>query len=335
MKNHKFFYIAGMSENTGGGIFCCRWVNALPEITGFTPLTRCLFLTWGKERKTLYATAQYNEIGKIAAYYVGANGKLILTDMVDAGGRSACFLAVSADGRHLYSANYASGNFSELTFDPDGKIIGDSRKTVDLGTNSHPHCCGFTPDEKMLYVVDAGDDKVIFYSYSPRVGITGKPVEIMELPCGSNPRHLFFDAAGKNAYVITEAGNSIEHYSWQNGKLYPESRVSTLLEKSTQKSSASTIKFSADGKFLFAGNRGDDSIAVFRIRDDGKLSEKKLVPSGGYSPRDFEFLAGDDILAVANEFSNEVSFFCCKQNTGVISAKSGSLQLPRPLYILT
>lgn len=330
----KNFYIAGMSESASGGIFRCRYDGVVFETVDFTPLERCLFLAWGKDRKTLYATAQYNGVGKIAAYRVAHDGKLTLLDMVDAGGQSACFLAVSENGKHLYSANYTSGNFSGFTLDADGIIAKESRKTLEFGQNSHPHCCGFTPDGKFLYVVDAGLDRIIFYAYDPGNGIGAAVVRIMELPVASNPRHMFFDAAGKNAYVITEKANDIRRYRWENGCLLPADAVSTLVEKTEKDSSASTLKFAKNGRFLFAGNRGDDSIAVFQIDRNGKLSRQKIVSSGGRSPRDFEFFPDADIIAVANELSGKVDFFHCEQNSGIISDFCGSLEFPRPLYVL-
>lgn len=328
------FYIAGMSESSSGGIFRCQYDGLAFETVDFTPLERCLFLVWGKKKKTLYATAQYDGVGKIAAYRVDSEGKLILLDIVGAGGQSACFLVLSENGKHLYSANYASGNFSEFTLEDNGCIAKESRKTLEFGQNSHPHCCGFTPDGKFLYVVDAGADRVIFYAYDPVDGIGEKSSWIMELPAASNPRHMFFDAAGKNAYIITEQANDIRRYRWENGKLLMTDVVSTLPEKSEKKSSASTIKFSQNGKFLFAGNRGDDSIAIFQIDCDGKLNCEKIVPSGNSSPREFEFLSDTDIIAIANELSGEVDFFHCEQNSGIISDFCGSLEFPRPLYVL-
>ena len=330
----KNFYIAGMSESSSGGIFRCQYDGHVFETVDFTPLKRCLFLAWGRDRKTLYATAQYDGAGNIAAYKVEHDGKLTLLDMVDAGGQSACFLAVSENGKYLYSANYASGNFSEFTLEANGIIAKESRKILEFGENSHPHCCGFTPDGKFLYVVDAGSDRIIFYAYDPNDGIEKTAVRIMELPAASNPRHMFFDTAGENAYIITEQANDIRRYRWENGKLLPADVVSTLPEKPEKESSASTIKFAENGRFLFAGNRGDDSIAVFQIDSDGKLNCQKIVSSGGSSPRDFEFLPDADILAVANELSGKVDFFHCEQNSGIISGLCGSLEFPRPLYVL-
>lgn len=341
MNENNLFYISGMTEDCNGGIFCCAWQNGAPQLRDFVPLERNTFLAWGKDRRTLYASMQHDGIGKAAAFQVQLDGKLHLLNTVPADGKSVCFLQMSADGKFLYSANYSSGNISEFLLNDDGSIAGLNRTITHHGKGiraeqdaPHPHCCIFTPDNKFLCVTDLGIDKVFFYRFDPLHGIDPDAAAEYHLSAGSGPRHIFFDASGKFAYLLNELGNTLQSFRYENEKLLPIEKMSTLPDESIA-SSAATIKFSSNGNFLYSSNRGDDSIAVFTLDSNGRFTRQAFFPSGGSSPRDFTFLPDTEILAVANEFSGEVSFFNCDQDSGKIFTCCGKLSLPRPLYILT
>ena len=340
MNSANCFYISGMTEDSNGGIFRCVWRNQTPETADFYPLERNLFLSWGATRETIYASTQHNGIGGVAAYHVDQNGKLHLLNKLPANGKSVCFLQISPDGKFLYSANYASGNISEFTIASDGSLAGLNRSINHTGnsihaeqSSPHPHCCTFTPDNKYLCVTDLGTDKILLYSYDPDKGIAPAAAKEYSVTPGSGPRHLFFDTKGNFAYLICELGNVIQRFSYDRGELSFIDSVSTLPDGENS-SSASTMKFSRNGRFLFAGNRGNDTIAVFTVDENGKLANKIFYPSGGSSPRDFNFLPKANILAVANEFSGKTVFFICDDNSGQITEVCGELALPRPLYIL-
>ena len=341
MNSTNSFYISGMTEDQNGGIFHCVWRNNAPQIEEFHPLERNLCLAWAPDRKTLYASSQHDGIGSVAAYSVDPQGKLHHLNTLPASGRSVCFLQASACGRFLYSANYASGNISEFTIAPDGSLAA-LKQTIDHSgcsvhpeqTSPHPHCCIFTPDEKYLCVADLGTDKLLLYAFDPEHGISPAAVKAFAVAPGSGPRQLLFDAQGRFLYTLCELGNTIHRFSYSNGELHFIDAVSTLPPEAKD-SSAAALKFSPDGKLLYASNRGDDSIAVFTVESDGKIFVKAFYSSGGSSPRDFNFLPGKNIIVAANEFSREAAFFNCDPASGVIaSAPCGKLTMPRPLYIL-
>ena len=336
MLRRNCFYISGMTEDASGGIFRCRW-DGTPRILDRTPLERNLFLTWGGDGRTLYAAARDRGRGAVAAFRVAPDGELTLLNMLPAGGDSACYLTVSPDGKFLYSANYASGNWSEFPLAPDGALaklnrVVDCRK--DARAPSHPHCCVFTPDGKFLCVVDLGLDRIFLHAFDAGRGVSPDATEAVALETGFGPRHLCFDAAGQNAYLLGESSGEIQRFRYENGRFIPGCRVSALSAPGKVVGEAAAIRLSRNGKFLFASNRGDDSIAVFSVNASGELTLKTHVPSLGKSPRDFFFLPGCGIMAVANEFSDEVVFFACDQNSGEIGVPLGKLALPRPLYLL-
>ena len=333
-------YISGMTEDSKGGIFRCIWRGNAPQLEDFYPLERNLCLCWGPGRKTLYASSQHDGIGAVAAYRVDEAGKLSLLNAIPAAGKSVCFLQTSSNGKFLYSANYTSGNISEFALAEDGSLAALTQSINHSGcsirseqTSPHPHCCIFTPENRFLCVADLGTDKLLCYSYDPEKGIDAQCKEEFPLTPGSGPRQLLFDAQGKFLYLLCELGNEIQRFSYSDGKLHFIDAVSTL-PPGAGESSAAAIKFSSDGKYLYASNRGDDSIAVFNVSDSGKLSVKDFYSSGGSSPRDFNILFEENIFVAANEFSSQAVFFNCDPNAGTIGTPCGELTLPRPLYIL-
>ncbi len=334
----KDFYISGMTEDLNGGIFHCVWLDNCVQVRKFYPLERNLFLCWSPDKKTIYASSQHAGVGFVSAYGVDENGALELKNSIPANGRSVCFLQCSADGKYLYSANYASGNISEFTINEDGSLDVLNQSISHVGssihpeqTSPHPHCCTFTPDNRYLCVADLGTDKLLLYPFDAEKGISSVAEKEYAVQPGAGPRHLIFDRDGRFAYLLCELGNLIMRFRCFDGNLEFIDTVSTLSEEGGN-SSASTLKFSSNGKFLYAGNRGHDTIAVYSVDHGGKLAIQRFYSSGGSSPRDFNIL--DDIMIVANEFSGEAVFFKCDENSGAIFDLCGRISLPRPLYVL-
>lgn len=332
------FYISGMTEDINGGIFHCSWQNNCAQVRKFYPLERNLCLCWSPDKRTIYASSQHAGVGFVSAYAVDENGALELKNSIQANGKSVCFLQTSGNGRFLYSANYASGNISEFTIGEDGAIADLKQSISHTGcsihaeqTSPHPHCCTFTPDNRFLCVADLGADKILLYAFDAEKGISPVPAREYAVQPGAGPRHLIFDRDGRFAYLLCELGNSIMRFRYCDGEFEFIDTVSTLPHGAVN-SSASTLKFSSNGKFLYAGNRGHDSLAVYSVDLDGKLAIQRFYSSGGSSPRDCNIL--DDIMIVTNEFSGEAAFFKCDENSGSIFDLCGRISLPRPLYVL-
>jgi len=337
------FYVAGMTEDEHGGIFRCQYDEKGACVLKFTPLRRTLFLTWGKGKKTLYGSMQQGGDGGVAAYRVETDGALRFLNQISVSGKSVCSLALSPDGKFLYSANYVSSNFSEIQLETDGSLA-ELRQVVShegCGTDpeeqscAHPHCCGFTPDEKYLFVVDLGVDKIFLYPYTPGAGIdSAHPLRTSIEPAGSGPRQLIFDQSGSIAYVISELGNTVHSFRYEAGHFTLIQRISTLPPDYRGINAAAAIRLSDDQRYLLASNRGHDSLAVFRLDGQGEMQLEKHIPVCGKSPRDFNFLPQAKCLAVTNESSDEVRFFTFDWDFSSVLLQSASLTLPRPLCVL-
>ena len=87
-------------------------------------------------------------------------------------------------------------------------------------------------------------------------------------------------------------------YDATSGRLTTLQETSTLPAGYGGRSSTAEVRVSADGRFVYGSNRGHDSIAVFRVESDGKLTLIQIESIVGKTPRNFILdLSGRFLLA--------------------------------------
>ena len=339
------FFISSFHRVPGkGGIHTCMMSeNGTPSIISSVPLTGAGYLAFDKKKEILYATCSENdEFDAVAAFAITENGKLSqLGNIVPSGGISTCHLTASPCRNFLYSANYFSGTFSEYRLAPDGSIAARSRIIQHHGTGPdkvrqempHPHCCVFSPDGKFLSVADLGNDRIYCYAFDEENGIDADSPVINELEAGCGPRHILFDEENTIVYVITELGNCLLSFHWDNGRLLPQEELYLLPRGAQKPFKASALRFSAGRDFIICTNRGFDSLATVELDGKGGLFPAALTLSGGSSPRDVNFI-GKNFFAAANEFSDEVRYFDFDNTTGTLTPNGFVMKMPRPLCIM-
>ena len=337
------FYAAGNTPDTEGGIFLCE----IPEVIGeenlikhfHFPMERVNFLTYGKDRKHLYATCSVNDEPSVASFAVKPDGSLELLSTLPSGGAAPCFLTVDAEEKFLYCANYMAGNFT--VFELENGVIKNRVATVQhegCGPNlprqdkAHVHYIEFTPDKKYLAVVDLGIDEVRSYAYDPVKGICTTPHAVYHGTPGRGPRHLAFTADSTMAYLLNELGNTVVSLKYADGVFTFIEEKSTLPPAFRGFTKASAIRLSKDENFLFASNRGFDSFAVYSLDGEGGMALKDFVLSGGTSPRDIQLLGNDTVMGTANEGGN-ICFFDY-DGKGKCTPNGISAALPGALYFL-
>ena len=337
-------YISAWGDLPDGGIYCFQLKeNGETVLLSKAPFYHAGYLAWNSDKSRLYATGGLDERGDfVGAFSVAEDGSLKQLNIRSSGGRSCCHLCVSPDDRFVYAANYFTGNFSEYAILSDGSLSEAVRTIQHEGRGPHPerqlsahaHFCGFSPDGKFLLVVDLGMDAVMAYPYIPGRGIETDKVIRNAVTPGSGPRHLVFDRSGKIAYLITELGNTVQSLRYQEGHFEFISEISTLPCRISYPTKAAAVRLSADERFLLATNRGFDSVALIALDGAGGMVLTDLTLSGGNSPRDLNFLAGDRFAAVGNEFSNSVYFFNYNPENGRLTPNGHKLELPRPLCFI-
>ena len=336
-----FFYIVGCSQTPDGGIYLFRGGrDGLPVRDGFSAAPGANYLAVSPDGGTLYVSGNdARRAGYVAAFRVHSDGGLSPLNRVDTNGLSCCHLCVSPDGRRLYAANYLSGSVTGFRLDPEGSIGAPEEFDQHCGRGvnperqerAHAHYTGFSPDGRFLLVNDLGLDTVFCYPYTPERGldIAGVIPNLIS-PAGSGPRHLLFEPGGESLILLNEMGNSIQRLRFDRGRLYLTSSASTLPGPVDAPTKAAAVRFSPDGRFVLATNRGFDSIAVF---ERTTLRMVSLTCSGGVSPRDLNFLPDARTVAAANEFSGKVVFFDFDAKCGALTPTGRELHFPRPLCV--
>ncbi|MDD3885641.1 MAG: lactonase family protein [Victivallaceae bacterium] len=337
------FYLCARSDAPDGGIYRLAFDGEKVIEKGFVHLGSSNFLCFSPDRKRLYATSNGKNGGGVAAYRVKANGDLEFINSLESGGVAACHMVCDPAGEFLYCVNYSSGNLTEFKLAADGSLASRTQiiqheghgPRADRQEKAHTHCTVITPDAKYLCVIDLGVDTIFMYPITPGRGITGEPKRNHVTP-GDGPRHIIFDRSGNFAYVVNELGNSVSSFRYADGELTKLDTVSTLPDGCSVKTKASAIRIDENERFVYASNRGYDSIACYRVVEPGKLVLFDIVPSGGSEPRDIAFLPGWKYLAAANEMSDTVAFFSFDPVSGRLTRVAGAdtKRYPGLLYIL-
>jgi len=197
----------------------------------------------------------------------------------------------------------------------------------------HTHYSGFTPDEKYAVVVDLGIDKLITYKIEENA-LT--EVSSLSVNPGSGPRHLEFHPNGKYAYLMTELSSEVIalEYHAEDGSFKELQYISAIPEDFTENSQGSAIHVSSDGKFVYAANRGHDSIAVFVVdQDTGKLEFVEHTSTEGAWPRDFMLDPTEKFLIASNQESGNLVLYSRDVETGKLTLLQSDVAVPYPVCV--
>ena len=294
------------------------------------------FLAWSPDRKNLYAVNEGNGGGKVLSFAIDhASGKLTKTgegSMGEAG--SACHVSVHPSGKWVFTASYGSGHVTVMPIKADGSI-GDAVDVQMAGKNAHQTVSN--KDGTLLFVPTLGIDQVQVYRVD---AVKGKLTQVtsIALAKGVGPRHCALSHDEKLLYVINEYGDSITTFR-DDGKIGFKDigTVPTLPEGvAGDKNSCAHIVVSPDGKTIYGSNRGHNSLAIFRVSDDGA----KLTPSGHETaggeiniPRNFTLTPDGALALVASQKGNAVTVLKVDAATGLLT-RIGSQQVgPGPSFV--
>ncbi len=318
----KQLYIASCAKD--GGILRCRIENERLIPVDGTPSDRPMYMA--READTLYVLLRApflegDESGVIT-YRIREDGSLTdPTPPVSTEGTVGCHIAVS-DG-DIYVANYTSGSVAHLGGVCDkheGKGTDPKRQDA-----PHAHSVLLSPSGKHLLSADLGLDRIYVYDRALTLVSTARA------EAGSGPRHMVFSHDGKYLYVLNELSSTVTTYLWEEGSLRRLESVSSLSEGNGRKASiAAAIRLSSDGTLLYATNRGENTVAVFRVRD-GRLTLLASYPTYGDEPRDFALVAEERYAVVTDQFSDTVVLY---RHEGGTLRLCDTLRVKAPLAVL-
>jgi 6-phosphogluconolactonase len=310
------------------------------------------FLAMHPNGRVLYAVNEVASFGgartgAVSAFAIDrATGNLTRINQQPSGGADPCYVAVDRAGRNVLVANYTAGTVAVLPLAADGRLRPPSNVKQHAGTGPNkarqegPHAHEIVLDaaEAFAFAVDLGADRIFVYRYGAASGtLEPNDPKAAVLEPGSGPRHLAWHPSGKIAYVVSELGSTVTAFRYDAGRgtLDPFQTVTTLPAGFSGPNKAAEVTVSPDGRFLYASNRGDDSLAVFSIdAASGTLAASVRVPTGGQAPRHFVIDASGRWLLVANQDSDSITFFRLDPTTGRPSPIGRPLVLSKPVCVL-
>jgi 6-phosphogluconolactonase len=252
---------------------------------------------------------------------------------------------VDKSGKYVLVANYTSGNVAVFPVLDDGRLGEASAFVQHSGHGPNPqrqegphaHSIDLSPDNRFAIVDDLGLDESLIYKFDSSKGtLTANDPGFVKEEAGAGPRHFALHPSGKFAYVISEMGSTVTAFSFDgaHGALHSLQTISTLPKSFKGTSNAAEIEVDANGKFLYASNRGADSIAVFAIDEDkGTLTAIEQVSTKGSSPRNFEIAPNGHLLFAANEKSDEIVVFGIDPKSGRLTPTAKVLKLSQPVCV--
>lgn len=267
----------------------------------------------------------------VSAYRVDEQtGELTLLSRRMTGGMDACYLIVSPNGKYVLVANYSGGSFALFPILPDGGLATASCFVQHYGHGAlpdrqagpHVHQITTDPSGERLLVADLGTDKIRVYGVDWDCGcVSPNAAPAIELEPGDGPRQFVFDRSGRYLYLVTEMGNTVcvFGYDARTGRATRLQSLPTLPNACAKPSTAACIKLHPDGKFLYASNRGHDSIASYRVHADGTLTPLGIQKAGGRTPRDFAITPDGDFLLAGFQDSNELILYSIDRGNGLLT----------------
>jgi 6-phosphogluconolactonase len=305
----------------------------------------------------LYAIVEtIKDEGDVLRYAIRDDGTLEYLDDFRASGRSTCYLALAPRGDAAIIINYWDAIIDVADVDHDGKVgaltqsfkqfyrpEGSWRQVThredhwgNRQVGPHAHCAHFWHD--WVFIPDLGENAVFQYRYDAG----GKRLERetwIPFEPGSGPRHMAMHPALDICYVSNELFNTVcvarldaSEPGTVKPRLVPFQYESTVDDRD-QVSYVSEIKLSPDARFLYVSNRGDNSLAIFRVLDDGRLERAGLVPTGGKFPRHFALTPCGKAVLVANQDSGHVRLFARNTTTGALEMTDEVYDVPAPNYL--
>lgn len=347
-------WIGTAKSSLSRGIYHCQLNTSggkLSEPTLIAEMDGPGFLAKHPNKPVLYAVGGLNNVQVVAAFAIeGSAEKPILRSLnsVPIGDGGAAHVSLDKTGKTLFTAQYGGGSVAVFSVQPDGMLRertqlidhqGGAKVVSDRQDASHAHWTGVSPDNRFVFVPDLGLDQVVIYKFdaaSGKIEAHGNGIT----PPGSGPRHMKFHPNGRWIYVLNELSLSVTVFEYDAtlGTMTPRQTIETVpaaeLEREKAKS-CSEIRVHPNGKFVYAANRGHDTITVFAV--DQSKGELKLVQRENprcATPRNFNLTPDAKWLLAAGQLSNNLGLFSVDSEKGRLTFQQQSVFVPSPICVL-
>lgn len=349
VKKNYILYAGTYSSEKEPGIsgYICDETQKCVCVCQGTGIENPSFLTVSSDHVYLYAVSETmtydgQQGGSIAAFQM-KDGSLKLLNQTGTTGTLPCHVLLDERRKYLYVSNYMSGSLSMFQLLQDGSIgaMCDFHQHEGVGINPdrqegpHVHFAGFSEDYNGIWCVDLGIDTVRYYEINEKEAkLISKPQWDIHLPGGVGPRHFVLHPQRRDImYLVCELSSEVFVVDCSRQKNIILQRIPTLVP-GTEGSSCAAIKISEDGAYLYASNRGDDSIAVYAADSQTKLlTLVEITKTNGCTPRDIWLK--DELLFAANQESQTITIFHRDANTGMLRLSDQYIACNTPVCLVS
>jgi len=287
------------------------------------------YLAIAPDRKNVYVV---NETGgdmdstaHLSAFRLNAeDGSLEKLNQQPTYSFAPCYVSLDKAGQFVFVANYVGGIAVVYPRTDDGRL-GPATDTLQLEGSgphaeqeaSHPHAMLTSTDGHYVYIPDKGADKIWIFDYKDGK-VDPAPQAFTQVAPGSGPRHLVFHPKQNRAYLVNELNATVNvfKYDAQYGSLEQLQSISTLPESHRGFNACADIHLTPDGRFLYASNRGHNSIVIYKVKKDGQLNLVGHESTRGEFPRNFMIDRSGRWLLAANQNTDNIVVFEIDQQNG-------------------
>ncbi|MDR2859194.1 MAG: lactonase family protein [Mediterranea sp.] len=335
-------YTSGISK----GIYTLRFNMETGESTplGEVEISNPSYLTLSADSKFVYAVSEHSDDkAAVSAFaFDKEKGTLHLLNSQPTQGGSPCYIITA--GKNVITANYTGGSISVFPIRKDGTLMPVSSLIPFTGSgldesrqaSPHLHSVCLAPDEKYLFAMDLGTDKIHKFVIHPQTGVNspflvkGKP-DAFPLPAGAGPRHITFAPNGKYAYLINELSGQVTAFTYNSGML---NEIQTIAADTVDARGSADIHVSPDGKFLYASNRlKADGIAIFKIDEATGTLTKVGYQLTGIHPRNFNITPNGKFLLAACRDSHTIQIYKIDTETGLLTDTEKDIKINAPVCV--
>ncbi|WP_209124829.1 lactonase family protein [Alkalihalobacillus sp. BA299] len=335
-------YVGTYTKEESKGVYQFTLDTEKKEITDVklaAELDNPTYVTVSDNNKNLYAVAKEGENGGVTAFSINSGtGELAKLNSQTSAGAPPCHVSVNHHKSNVLTANYHTTKIESYLTNEDGSLNPATSVIEHNGSGPHErqekphmHYAGFTPDEKYVIAIDLGSDRVITYTVNNG---NLNEAQVFTTKPGSGPRHITFHPIKKFAYVMTELSSEVLvlHYDDKDGKFTEQQYISTIPQDFKETNDGSAIHISSDGQYVYAGNRGHNSIGVFKVdQDSGQLTFIEWTSTEGNWPRDFVLDPSEEFLVATNQKSNTMTLFSRDKFTGKLALIQSGVKVPEPV----
>ncbi|MFI2743129.1 lactonase family protein [Zhouia sp. PK063] len=321
--------------------------GSLEMVKTVAKITNPSYVKISADKKNLYAVSELTDSeaasGFIYSFKINDDFSLTQIGKLSTNGFAPCHIGIDHTDTYVFAANYADGVVTEYQRDSTGIL--SAIATLELNKihpkentgKAHAHEVTLSANNKFAYINDLGNDKVWIYDFDEKTGkLTANKQPYIAVAKGAGPRHFAFTPNQKYAYVINELNSTINVFSYhqETGELTNIQTISTLPSDYDGKSYCAEIEVHPNGHYLYASNRGHNSITAFKIDEEtGQLSVINFQSTEGDYPRHFIINKQGDKIYAANQNTSNITVLDINTENGSLSSAHQNVAVNTPVCI--